>query len=74
MTSYRTYRTKQGDRLDSVSFAAYGTVARVQVLLRANPGLFTPRPSPLLPPGLTLIVPTLPEPEPVTTSIKPPWL
>lgn len=73
MTRYRTYLTRDGDRLDLIAHAAYGSSDRLQVLARANPSLL-PLPPAILPRGITLIIPELPEPEPVSTSIKPPWL
>lgn len=69
---YRTYTTRDGDRLDLIAHAAYGS-PQIQVLARANPSLL-PLPPAILPRGLTLVIPELPEPEPVATSIKPPWL
>ena len=70
---YRTYTTRDGDRLDLIACAAYGSSDRLQLLARANPSLL-PLPPVILPRGLALVIPDLPEPEPVATSIKPPWL
>jgi phage tail protein X len=57
-----TYRTKQGDVLDYVCYQYYGRQAEVtEAVLEANPHLADV--GPILPAGLVIEMPELPEPE-----------
>lgn len=56
-----TYRTKAGDRLDSIAFRYYGSAATFQKILEDNPGL-AEQPE-TLPEGLEITLPDPPESE-----------
>lgn len=59
------YRTSEGDVVDQVAWRHYGrTDGRVvEKVLAANPGLADQ--GPVLPAGVTIVLPDLPEPEQV---------
>lgn len=61
------YMTKQGDVLDDVAWRQYGVNSWpvVQQVLDANPGLADR--GPVLPAGLTITLPAIPNP---TTTVK----
>lgn len=65
---YTVYNTVQGDRWDTVSYAAYGDVEHIHDLIEANPAVPIDT---VLPPGITLKVPVIDLP--LTTSKLPPW-
>lgn len=59
-TDANAYVTAQGDVLDRICFNRYGTEqGTVELALAANPGLAAR--GAILPPGLTIILPPLPE-------------
>ncbi len=53
------YRAKQGDMLDAICKAHYGTEAAVAAVLDANPGLADL--GPVLPAGRVIVLPDLPQ-------------
>lgn len=55
------YTTQEGDVLDAICKAHYGTEAQVMAVLDANPGLAGL--GPVLPAGVVITLPALPEPE-----------
>lgn len=57
------YRTRDGDVLDWIAWHHYGRIAGVvERVLAANPGLADQ--GPVLPPGLVIVLPDIPPPEP----------
>lgn len=56
------YRTREGDVLDAVCWQHYGRESAVVAVLEANPGLAGR--GPVLPAGLVIDLPPLPEQEP----------
>ena len=62
-----TYRTRDGDRLDTICAAHYGTVTgTVEQVLQANPGLAAK--GCILPANIVI---TLPQVAPACTQVKP---
>jgi phage tail protein X len=60
------YITRQFDEVDAICHAYYGrTQQTVEAVLLANPGLADL--APILPDGLTILLPDLPEPSTTTT-------
>lgn len=60
------YRTKQGDMLDAICFKQYdGRPGATELVLEANTGLSAY--GPVLPSGLIITLPDLPEAEPAQT-------
>jgi phage tail protein X len=66
---YTEYTTKQGDRWDLVAYKAYGDVAKLPLLIEANP--YVPV-LPVLPVGIKLRVPVLSD-ESLDKNLLPPW-
>ena len=63
------YQTKDGDRLDAICFTHYGATCRyVEVVLAANPQLANQ--PPMLPAGLLINLPALPELKPQQTMLR----
>lgn len=61
------YRTRDGDRLDQICWTHYGRIATtVEAVLAANRGLAAL--GVLLPAGVTIRLPELPEP--ITQSVR----
>ncbi len=57
-----TYRTQENDRLDQIAWRHYGSVTgKVEKILLANPGLADH--GDILPSGLILVLPDLPQPD-----------
>lgn len=63
-----TYITTQGDVWDLISYKVYGDEGFINTLIAANPAY---RGLVVMPAGINLIIPDLPEPSPVTSL--PPW-
>jgi phage tail protein X len=64
------YITQQFDELDDICWRYYGrTQQTVEAVLVANPGLADMLP--ILPPGMTILLPDLPQPE--TTEVLRIW-
>lgn len=61
------YRTKEGDMVDAICKAHYGSEAMARAVYEANPGLAAH--GSLLPMGLVLLLPD-PAPEPVRQPIR----
>lgn len=69
MSRFTTYTTKQGDRWDTIAFAAYGDANLGGEIIRANKLV------PIyveLPAGITLNVPVKEQPA-ADTTLLPPW-
>jgi phage tail protein X len=69
MSEVTTYRTKGGERWDTIAYAAYGDALLFPVICAANPDV------PLtatLPQGLVLYIPVLSQAE-VDVNLLPPW-
>ncbi len=63
------YRTVDGDRLDVVCQARYGAQSGiVEAVLEANPGLADY--GPILPAGLPILLPDLPQPPAVEIPLR----
>ena len=63
------YRTKEGDMLDWICWRHYGQQAgAVEVVLKANPGLAEA--GPLLPAGLVIELPDLPQPNQSIDTVR----
>jgi phage tail protein X len=69
MTEYLPYLTREGDRWDLIAYRLYGDVARQDLIIAANPELAI---TPMLPAGVTVRVPILPDDTPLPSSL-PPW-
>jgi nucleoid-associated protein YgaU len=69
MTSYVKYITKEGDRWDSISFAAYGDAFAYADIISANPHVSI---SSELPGGITLFIPVKSDTM-VDKTLLPPW-
>lgn len=69
MGDFTRYITKNGDRWDSIAWAAYGDVAKQKDIMDANPdiALLT-----AFGDGVTLILPIIPEVN-TQSSLLPPW-
>jgi phage tail protein X len=71
MSQLTEYITKEGDRWDTIAYAAYGDASEIQRLIEANP---TVPIDPVLPAGVRLLVPII---ETVSVEIDdkllPPW-
>lgn len=65
----RSYLSKDGDTADRIAWAVYGRQndRLTETLLDANPGLCEY--GPILPAGVTVIIPDAPEPG-VTTTVR----
>lgn len=66
---FTEYTTVEGDRWDLIAYRAYGDPGRVDGIIRSNPGLAV---NGLLPAGITLQIPVIPE-ETANETILPPW-
>ena len=63
------YRTKEGDMLDWICWRHYGQQAgAVEAVLKANPGLSEA--GPLLPAGLVIELPDLPQPNQSIDTVR----
>ena len=63
------YRTKDGDMLDWICWRHYGQQAgAVEAVLKANPGLSEA--GPLLPAGLVIELPELPQPNQSIDTVR----
>ena len=63
------YRTRDGDMLDAICHAHYGTSrGYTERVLEANPGLADH--GPILPAGIVIELPDVAPPEPVKTTIR----
>ena len=63
-----TYRTRSNDVLDDICYRHYGrTTGTVEAVMIANPGLADQ--GPMLPSGLLITLPELPEAQASTTTI-----
>ena len=60
------YRTVSGDVLDAICKAAYGRESAIVAVLEANQGLAAR--GPVLPDGITVILPEIPAPADVPTT------
>lgn len=69
MTEYLPMLTLEGDRWDLIAHRAYGDVAKQDLIIAANPELAI---TPILPAGVTVRVPVLPDDTP-TLDTLPPW-
>jgi phage tail protein X len=69
MTDYLPYLTREGDRWDLIAYRLYGDVGRQDLIIAANPELAI---TPMLPAGVTLRVPILPDDTPPPETL-PPW-
>lgn len=54
--SYKFYKTKNGDRWDTLAYKFYGDVFRQQPIIEANPDVAI---TPILPAGITLMIPVM---------------
>lgn len=74
MAAFTEYVTNEGDRLDTISYKAYGDVYAWGDILRANPSL--PIQS-LYPAGIRLMIPIKDQQtdtaSQLNTSLLPPW-
>lgn len=64
------YTTRQGDRLDTIAWRAYGDPSLTQGILDANPGLPV---AAQYPAGLRVLLPVLPSATMGSTAGLPPW-
>lgn len=62
-----THRTSDGDMVDAISRAHYGTEAHTAAIYDANPGLAAR--GPILPAGLLIVLPSVPR-DPVEQPIR----
>lgn len=69
-TEYIEYLTVESDRWDLVAWRMYGDALGYGRIVEANPQAPL---TPLLPAGLTLMVPVLVDPLPVPYDRLPPW-
>lgn len=70
----RTYQTKAGDVLDEIVARVYGrTSGIVEEVLEVNRSLALSSLGPILPGGLTLSLPEIPEPEQETRKLVRLW-
>lgn len=69
MTDYLPILTLEGDRWDLIAYRAYGDVAKQDLIIAANPELAI---TPLLPAGVIVRVPVLPDDTPQPSTL-PPW-
>jgi phage tail protein X len=65
---YHTYVTRDKDRWDLIAYKFYGDALRMEPIIVANPTVPIVR---VLPSGLKLFVPILPEKKP--EIVLPPW-
>lgn len=67
---YTTYTTKEGDRWDTIAYAAYGDPTKMEPIINANPTVpITAK----LPAGITLRVPIVEQQTGVDANLLPPW-
>lgn len=64
------YVTQDGDRWDTIAYRHYGNPHRYEPILRANPGVPI---RPILPGGVRLLIPVLPQSDLVADADLPPW-
>jgi phage tail protein X len=71
MANIVEYVTKQGDRWDTIAFKAYGDASLINGLIEANPSIVI---SPILEPGVRVVVPILETGEiQIDSELLPPW-
>lgn len=69
--AFTEYITKDADRLDLISFRAYGNAFDWKQIIDANPALPI---QDLYPSGIRLVIPIVEEPTNLTvTALLPPW-
>ena len=65
------YRTKQGERWDSISFKMYGNVTNIDLLVSYNPSVPL---DPILPDGTILFIPIIDNTDSsIIANNLPPW-
>lgn len=70
IVGYTSYETKEGDRWDTVAFAAYGDIQQMPVLIAANREVGIPL---QFAAGLKLRIPILAETGLTSPELLPPW-
>lgn len=64
-----TYPTVGGEMIDEIAWRHYGhQIGTAEAVLEANPGLAAK--GPILPPGLTIVLPVLVTPSATATPVK----
>lgn len=70
-TKYIDYITKENDRWDSIAWDKYGDVAKMNLLIEANPQIPADA---VLTGGIRVLIPIIPASESLTDAAKlPPW-